>query len=139
MRGNTTSSFVIDTYAWVEYLLGSEAGGAAKSYIESGSARTPSIVVAELRKWYLREIEAGRRTEREMGLHMSFVESRSSVVPLDAPLARRAGEMDFMMKKRIRGWPMADSIILATAAASSSKVVTGDRHFRGLEEVVYLG
>ncbi len=42
---STSSSFVIDTYAWVEYLVGSKAGSKAKGYIESGKALTPSISV----------------------------------------------------------------------------------------------
>jgi len=44
------SSFVIDTYAWVEYLLGSRAGAKAKNYIEGGTGLTPSVVLAELRR-----------------------------------------------------------------------------------------
>jgi len=134
-----SSSYVIDTYAWVEYLLGSEAGERAKQYIEGGSAMTPSVVIAELRKWYLREIEAKRLTERDMSVHLAFVESRTNVVPLDTSLALRAGEADFLMKKRVKGWPLADSIILATANSKSAGIVTGDPHFRRLEEVVYIG
>ena len=65
-----SSSFVIDTYSWVEYLLGSKAGAKARDYIEGGRGLTPSVVLAELRKWYLREIEAGQRAEREMNAHL---------------------------------------------------------------------
>ncbi len=136
---NTSSSYVIDTYAWVEYLLGSRAGEVARKYVEGGAAMTPTVVLAELSKWYLGEIEQGRRSEREMRSHLAFVESKTNVVPLDAPLALRAGETDFLMKKRVKGWPMADSIIYATARAKASKVVTGDPHFRRLEDVVYIG
>lgn len=119
--------------------MGSRAGEAAKLYIESGAAFTPSVVLVELKRWYLREIEARRRNEREMHSHLAFVESKTSVVPLDSALALKAGETDFLMKKRIKGWPVADSIILATANAKASKVVTGDPHFRPLDEVVYIG
>lgn len=129
---------MIDTYAWVEYLIGSEAGAKAKKYIEAAQALTPSIVLVELRKWYLKEIEAGRRSEREMQLHLAFIESRTEIVPLDAPLALQAGETDFLMKKRIRNWPIADSIVYATARARAAQLVTGDKHFQGLEEVIYL-
>jgi hypothetical protein len=57
-----SSSFVIDSYAWVEYLIGSGIGTKAKDYVETGQALTPSIVLVELRKWYLREIEEGHRS-----------------------------------------------------------------------------
>jgi predicted nucleic acid-binding protein len=95
-------------------------------------------VLVELRKWYLREIEAGRRSEREMQLHFAFVESQTEVVPLDASLAMKAGEIDFLMKKRIRNWPIADSMIYATARSRAVQVVTGDPHFRGLEEAIFI-
>jgi predicted nucleic acid-binding protein len=132
------SSFVIDTYAWVEYLLGSRAGAKAKNYIEGGSGRTPSVVLAKLRKWYLREIESGRRSEREMQEHFAYIESVTEIVPLDGDLALRAGETDFLMKKRIRGWPLADSVIYATARCRAAQVVTGDPHFKSLEDVTFI-
>lgn len=135
---STDSNFVIDTYAWIEYLIGSKAGSNAKGYIESGKALTPSIVVTELRKWFLREIEAHRRTEREMQRYFDFVDSITEIVPLDTALAVSAGETDFVMKKRIRGWPIADSIIYATAKTHAAEVVTGDPHFKGLEGTIFI-
>ena len=133
-----SSSFVMDTYAWVEYLLGSKAGAKARSYIESGKALTPSVVLTELRRWFLREIEEGRRIEREMKAYFDFVESTAEVVSLDADLALRAGETDFMMKKRIKNWPLADSIVYATAESRAAQVVSGDPHFRDLADVVFI-
>jgi len=132
------SSFVIDTYTWVEYLLGSRAGARTKNYIEGGTGLTPSVVLAELRRWYLREIEAGRRSEREMQHHFAYIESMTEIVPLDGGLALKAGETDFLMKKRIRGWPLADSVIYATARSRAAQVVSGDPHFKGLEDVIFI-
>ena len=95
-------------------------------------------MLVELRKWYLREIEAGRRSEREMQHHLVFIESATEVIPLNAPLALKAGETDFLMKKRIRNWPIADSIIYATAQSRAARIVTGDPHFRSLEETIFI-
>ncbi len=138
-RTNTVSSYVIDTYAWVEYLLGSKRGAKARAYIEGGHGLTPSIVLTELRKWYLREIEGDRRSQREMQTHFAYVESITEVVPLDVHLALQAGETDFLMKKRVKDWPLADSIIYATAKSRSAQLVTGDPHFEALEDVVFIG
>jgi predicted nucleic acid-binding protein len=73
-----------------------------------------------------------------MQLHFQFTESATEVVPLDASLALKAGETDFLMKKRIRNWPIANSVIYATARSRAAQIVTGDPHFRGLEEVIFL-
>ena len=136
---NIARRSVIDTFAWVEYLVGSRAGAKARGRIESSGAMTPSVALLELTKWYLKEIEAGRRKESDMREQLSFVETCSEVVPLDETLARLAGELDFLMKKRIRGWPIADSIVYATARSRSAEVVTGDPHFKGLDDVFFLG
>jgi predicted nucleic acid-binding protein len=96
------------------------------------------VVLLELAKWYLKEVEARRRTELDMRKHLAFVETATEVVPLDAALARKAAETDFLMKKRIKGWPLADSIVYATARSRSAMLVSGDPHFRGLDDVVFL-
>jgi len=129
---------VIDTYAWVEYLVGSKAGAKARPYIEGGRGVTPSIVLSELRRWYLKELEADRRSQREMQMHFAYIDSITEIVSLDAALAVQAGETDFMMKKRIKDWPLADSIIYATAKSRAAKLVSGDPHLQSLEDVVFL-
>jgi hypothetical protein len=49
------TAYVIDSFAWFEYFLGSNAGVRAKPYIEAGKAITPTIVIAELADKYERE------------------------------------------------------------------------------------
>ena len=129
---------MIDTYAWVEYLLGSKAGAKARTYIEGGRGLTPSIALSELRRWYLKEIEAGRRSQHEMQAHFIYIQSITDIVPLDASLALQAGETDFLMKKRIKVWPFADSVIYTVAKSRSAQLVSGDPHFETLENTVFI-
>ena len=132
------SSYVLDTFAWIEYLIGSRRGAAGKKYVESGRAATSTITVAELEKWFLREIEAGRRTVEEMNRAFEFARTRTVIVDLDEQTARKAGETDFLMKKKVRNWPLADSIIYATAMLAGAQVVTGDPHFKSVENAIML-
>jgi predicted nucleic acid-binding protein len=133
-----SSSCVIDTHAWVEYLLGSPTGGEARPYIEGGEGLTPSVVLVELKRWFLKEIESGRRQDKEMRAHLAYVEAATQVVALDSEVAQKAGEMDFIMKKRLKDWPLADSIVYATARSRGAKVVSGDPHFEGLDDVIFI-
>jgi predicted nuclease of predicted toxin-antitoxin system len=55
-------------------------------------------------------------------------------VPLDEDLARAAGGLNFERKKIVKGWGMADSIVLAAARRTKSMLVTGDPHFKDLSE-----
>ena len=99
--------------------------------MESGFAVTPAIVVAELSEKY-------KRLGREFGPRYDFVKARTSIVPLEEELARLAGEISFERKKRVKGWGMADSTVLATGRRSGSRIVTGDPHFKDLAEETVL-
>ncbi len=124
--------FVIDSYAWIEYLRGTPAGKAARKHIEADSAATSTLTLAELREKYLRE----RWNFFEEDL--KFMTTRTSVVAVDRSIALLAGEINHERKKMKKDWGMANSMILATARNASAKVVTGDRHFEGLPEVIMI-
>jgi predicted nucleic acid-binding protein len=123
---------VLDSFAWIEYFNGTSAGEKVQNFLETGRAVTPAIVVAELS-------EKHKRLNRDFGPKYDFVKARTSIVPFEEELARVAGELNFERKKKVKGWGMADSIILATARRAGSRIVTGDPHFRDLtEETIML-
>ena len=124
----TSYESVIDSYAWIEYFSGTSSGEKAKEFIESGSAATSAITLAELQEKYLRE----RWDSFELDL--KYITTKTMLVPMDRHISLLAGKINFQNKKEKKGWGMADSIILATARISSSIVVTGDRHFEGIKE-----
>ncbi len=99
--------------------------GQSGEYLETGEVLTPTIVVAELSEKY-------RRLGEEFGPRFDFIRSRSRMVQLDDELARLAGETNFQRKKRVKGWGMADSIVLATGRQWRARIVTGDPHFKDL-------
>lgn len=121
--------FVIDAYAWVEYFRGSDEGRVAKDYIERRICATSAITMAELNEKYKRE---GRNFEEDS----EFIISKTKIVNVNTEIALAAGEINFINKKKIKNWGMADSIILATSQLLNAKVVTGDEHFRNLNAVM---
>ena len=125
------SDFVIDTFAWIEYFLGSEAGMKAGNYIESKNAITPSIVIAELSHKYSRE-------KIDFSDKLKFILFNSRIADLDAETANEAGIISTINKKKSRNWGMADSIILATSLKFNAKVVAGNEHFRDIENVIMI-
>ncbi len=116
---------VLDSFAWIEYFSGSSSGERVKTLLEKGICLTPTIVIAELSEKY-------KRLGETLGHRFDFIRGRSRVVLLDDQLARTAGEISFERKKKVDGWGMADSIVLATGRRSKARVVTGDPHFRDL-------
>jgi predicted nucleic acid-binding protein len=124
--------YVIDSHAWIEYFRGSVSGDKARNYIEGDSAATSVLSLAELKEKYLREKWASFDED------LSFMATRTSLVPVDRQIATLAGEINHKQKMVKRGWGMTDSIILATARTANAKVVTGDHHFDGLSEAIII-
>ena len=122
---------VVDTFAWIEYFAGSEEGQKVRPYVEGGETVTPSIVIAEFTDKYERE---GKNPKERL----SFIRTKSAVSPLDDDLAESAGKINAERRKKVKGWGLVDSVVLATARAKGAKVVTGDEHFRDLEETVMI-
>jgi predicted nucleic acid-binding protein len=139
MRQNPMSSkYVIDSYAWIEYFKASKYGEVAKEYIENADCVTPTIVVSEISRKLQKEIELGDETPEGRLKRLEFINATSQVAELDFELAVTAGKTDLEMKKKTKGWGLADSIVLCTARSMKGKVVTGDEHFRDLEEVIFI-
>jgi len=123
--------YIIDSYAWLEYFMGTEAGGRVKVIIDSEADEklTPSICLAEIYAKILKTED-----EEKAQLRRTFIKSRSALIPLTEELAVEAAKADVSMKKKVQGWRLADSIVLSTARNRKGKVLTGDPHFRGLAE-----
>lgn len=123
--------YVIDSYAWLEYFMGTEAGRKVKQIIDSEADEklTPSICLAEIYAKILKTED-----EEKAELRRAFIKSRSALIPLDENLAVQAAKTDVAMKKKVENWGLADSIVLSTARDRKGKVVTGDPHFRRLDD-----
>jgi predicted nucleic acid-binding protein len=123
--------FVLDSFAWFEYFSGSKVGEKVRELIEAGKAVTPTIVIAELAEKYAREnLDFTERGQ--------FIRFRSMVAVLNEETATSAGLISAEREKKVKGWSLADSIILATARELQAKVVTGDEHFKDLSEAIMI-
>lgn len=119
-------SVVVDSYAWVEYAVGSEEGERAREYIEGEYALyTPAVVVAELSDRATRKERRSAWTETLS----PFVRRHTTVVPLEAALADRAGATKWEMREHSPEAGLADAIVLATAREHDARVLTGDPDF----------
>ena len=132
MKGSTTIDFrmiTFDTYAWIEYLEGSKKGRIVESYVaDDDIIYTPTICLAELKAKLLRDKVPGDYQERSI----ETVMSRSVLVPLNEDIALNAAEF------KNRGLYMMDAVVYATALINNTKLLSGDKHFEGYEQVEFL-
>jgi predicted nucleic acid-binding protein len=119
---------LVDTSAWIEWLLGSRVGETvSRDLPETDQWLVPTIVQLELAKWTRRQL-SDDRADRLIAFTKTCV-----IAPLDTPIAISAAEVSARHKL-----PIADAIVYATSAAYGADLLTCDRHFEGLDGVRYV-
>jgi predicted nucleic acid-binding protein len=68
----------------------------------------------------------------------AFIKEKSALSPLDEATAVESAKIQTKLKKEIEGWGLADSIVYATTLLKKAEVVTGDKHFKKLENVLFI-
>jgi len=119
---------LIDSCGWIEFLVdGDNAGEYAKYFADIQQIITPTIVIYEVYKKVLREI-----TE-EAAIMVAAQMNKTVVVDLSEHLSLLAATLS--LKHNL---PMADAIVYAAAKYFDCQVVTSDKHFRGLDHVIFI-
>ncbi len=126
------SKHVLDSWAWVEYLRGSERGKKVRHEIEESSELfTHLITIAELTSKLKRE---GMDTT----IAWRAVTSVSRVIVPDAMDSKNVGLLHAEIKAKRPNFSLADAFVLHGARKLKATVLTGDRDFEGLREAVML-
>jgi len=126
------TSYVLDSWAWVEYLRGSEAGQLVKKELELGSEiHTNVISIAELISKFRRE---GLDTEAAW----QAVTSTSKTMPVKETDAKEAGIIHATAKKASPNFSLADAFVLQTARKLGCRILTGDPDFKRMKEARML-
>lgn len=119
---------LVDTSAWIEWLIDGPACAVIERHMPArDSLLVPTIVQHELAKWLMRE-----RGEEAMEEMIAYT-LKCQVVALDTPLALLAAELS-----RTHKLATADAIVYASARHHGAQVLTFDKHFAGLEGVIYI-
>ncbi len=123
--------YLIDSYAWVEYYLGSEKGVKIKDIIETKNIVTSILAIAELSDKFARE-------NGDFNTLFQFINSRSKILPLTIKIALNSGKFKSKMRKRFKQFGLTDAIIYLTAKINNSKLLTDDIHFKDLNNVEFM-
>lgn len=120
---------LIDSWAWIEYFKGTPFGQKARDYIESGDEIIiSSMNIAEVYRFLL------ANQPKDSARFIDFMLKTSFVSFLTTELAIEAAK-----HKHEKKLGMADAIVLATARSHSAKILTGDKGFKKIEGVIYIG
>jgi predicted nucleic acid-binding protein len=119
---------LVDTSAWIEWLIGSPTGEQLSERLPQQSDwLVPTMVQLELAKWTTREVGEDKADQV-----IAFTQV-CQVVPLDTEIALAAADAC-----RTHKLATADAIIFATARARGATLLTCDAHFEGLPGVDFM-
>jgi predicted nucleic acid-binding protein len=122
---------LIDSWAWVEFFAGSKTGELVKTYVmdENQEIIMSSINLAEIYR-----IALDRFDEKIAEKRRRAMITRCYLIPVDEEIAIHGARF-----RHERDWGLGDALIYATAIREGAKVLTGDPHFKGLKDVIFLG
>lgn len=118
-------TLIADTYAWVEYFSGNRN---FKEDFDSGHILTPTVVIAELVRIFVRK----KFPKPLISEKIDLIVKKSTILELDLEHAKKGGEIAETEKLHF-----SDALIYSYASEESF-LLTGDEHFKGKKFVKFV-
>ncbi len=125
--------YLIDSYAWIEYFIGSLKGAAVQKLFldEKNRFLTVECCLAEIKGWALRE-------SKDFDPLLKIILANSTIVVILQHDWLEAAAVRFEQRKQQKDFGLIDAIILVKQKEHNGIVVSGDRHFKELKNVLFL-
>ncbi len=125
---------MIDTYAWVEYFIGSDKGKKVKKILEDEDNKilTPECCLAEIKGWCIRE-------NQDFDELYNIIRKISDIQCILTQDWLEAATIRSELRKKHKDFGMIDALIIAQRKRMGCKVVSGDPHFKGMQDAIFIG
>ena len=125
--------YILDTYAWIEYLIGSKKGEIVRRLFQNQENQFLSLEcsLSELKGWTLRE-------NKDFTELYSIVKANSHIEAVHLQDWLAAAEIKSEMRKTMKDFGLIDALLIAKQKRYNCKIVSGDPHFENLQNVVYI-
>ena len=126
--------YIVDAYAWIEYFIGSKPGLIFKNLIDDKNRRfvTMECTISELKSYCL-------RTDTDFSKIHNILKRNSIILPVLGNHWVEAAEIRHEIRKKVKDFGLIDSILITKQNELKCVIVSGDKHFKTLKNVVYLG
>jgi predicted nucleic acid-binding protein len=129
------SEYLLDTWAWIEFYIGSEKGKEIYRKIEEEKCYTPLVSLAEISDNY----QSGNlKSDNKWKEIRGYVESKTQIINLTPEICGNAGKIKQEEREKFPDFGLMDAIILATARKHDLELITGDKHLKDKERVEKL-
>ena len=125
--------YIIDSYAWIEYFIGSSKGEILKEYFadKKNNFSTVECCLAEIKGWALKNNQNFEELFR-------IIRANSDIILIGEHDWIKAAEERFEQRKTQKDFGLIDSIILIKQKELRCKIISGDKHFNKLKDVVFI-
>lgn len=120
---------VVDAHAWISYFEGKSE--AVRKIIEGSELHTSVFNVAEVTS----RAERSGKSGAEVAVAINRL-SRVWGVSIDE--VARIGELHAEMRRKTKDFGLGDCFVLELAERLGARILTGDKHFRGLKNVIMV-
>ena len=126
-------NYIIDSYAWVEYFIGSKKGEVLMGLFNDKNNHffTVECCLAEIRLWCL-------KNNKDFNEFYKIIMANSDIVNLDEIDWIKAGEEQFKQKKLQKDFGLIDSILIVKQEQYNYMIISGDKHFKSLKNVLFI-
>ena len=126
--------YILDSYAWVEYFIGSEKSGIMKKLFldNKNSFLTIECCLAEIKGWAL-------KNNQDFDQLFKVIRANSRITSITEHDWIGAGLERFEQRKTQKDFGLIDAVILIKQKEFNCKIITGDRHLKDMKKIIFLG
>ena len=121
----------VDAYAWIEYLEGSASGSKVRQIIQENEILSLSLTIAEV-------VSRVKRKGYDTDVAYESIIANSRVINISPEISKVGGLFHAEIRKKIKNFGLVDALLLAAARDMKTHILTGDHHFKGFKEAIFL-
>lgn len=127
------NQYLVDSYAWVEYFLGSKKGETLRRLLtdQNNSFFTAECCLAEIYDWTL-------RNKQDFDHIFKVIRADSTILSVNEHDWIHAGKVRFVERQTQKDFGLIDSMLLVKQEQMGCILISGDKHFRGRKNVLFL-
>ena len=124
--------YLIDAYAWVEYLTGGRLGEKVRELILSDNEIISlNITIAEV-------VSKIKRKKENAEIAYNAINSNSQIISITPEIAKEAGIIHAETREKIKNFGLVDALLLVIAREIKAKIITGDHHLKDFKEAIFI-
>jgi len=124
-------AYLVDSYAWIEYLRGSSNGEKVNKILNSKDCFTLNLVISEV-------VSKLKREKKDYELAYTAIINNSKILFSSPKFSKEIGLLHAEMKSKSKNFGLIDAHLLFLSKEFNLKIITGDMHFKNHKNVLFL-